>query len=143
MGKELYEAVQRGEAADGAEGLLAALSLALERVRTERVVGLAQAEFEEGLWVSDDQAWLDADLDGLALAARDTADLDFPVRYRAGDVVVLLGMGEDGEPYLLLEQGMTPVETLGLRLEPGVEVPCDVDAPPASLVLTNGTVLLP
>ena len=104
MGKELYEAVQRGEAADGAEGLLAALSLALERVRTERVVGLAQAEFEEGLWVSDDQAWLDADLDGLALAARDTADLDFPVRYRAGDVVVLLGMGEDGEPYLLLEQ---------------------------------------
>ncbi len=143
MGKELFEAVQRGEAVRGAEGLLAAFSRALERVRTERAAGLAQAEFEEGLWVADDGAWLDADLDDLALAARDAGELDFPVRYRAGDLVVLLGLGEDGEPYLLLEQGTAVVETLGLRLEPGVEVPCDVDAPPASLVLDDGMVLRP
>ena len=143
MSRELYESIQKGEADSGAEGLLGAFVQVLTRVRQEQAGGLAQSEYEEGLWVEENEAWLDADLDDLSLAARDGAERDFPVRYRGKGLVVLLGLGEDGEPYLLLEEGEGPVEVLGLVLEKGIEQACQLDAPPVELVLASGEILRP
>ncbi len=144
MSRALYESILEGEAFLGAEGLLAAFAAAASTVRAEGASGLAQAEFEEGLHL-DDRAtpWLDADLDGLSVAARDEADLDFPVRYRGAGRTVLLGLDEDGECYALLESGAGPVEVLGVVLAVGVEVRIDLESPPAALRLEDGTVLLP
>ena len=144
MSKSLYESLLAGEPTLGAEGLLSAFATAAARVRAERETGLAQAEYEEGLWVDlAGEPWLDADLDDLALAARDTAELDFPVRYHGGGFTVLLGLDEEGEAYALLEAGEGPVEVLGAVLSPGVEVRVELDAPPGELQLTDGTVLRP
>lgn len=144
MSKSLYESLLKGEPTVGAEGLLAAFATAAATVRREQPTGLAQREFDEGLYVDEQaQPWLDADLDDLALAARDTADLEFPVRYRGGGLTLLLGLDEDGEAYALLESGDGAVEALGVTLPVGVEVQVVLDAPPGQIQLSDGTVLRP
>lgn len=144
MSRSLYEALLRGEPTAGPAGLLGAFAAAASRVREQRATGLAQAEFEEGQWVDDAaQPWLDADLDDLALAARDTADLDFPVRYRGAGLTVLLGLDEDGRTYGLLEVGPGPVRLAGQSLAVGVEVRVSFDEPPQVLILDDGTRLEP
>ncbi len=144
MSRSLYESLMAGEPSGGAEGLMAAFATAAARVRAQRETGLAQAEFEEGYWVDlSGEPWLDADLDDLALAARDTADLDFPVRYSGGGFTVLLGLDEDGGAYALLEAGDGVVQVLGVVLSAGVEVRVDLETPPGELQLGNGTVLRP
>ena len=144
MSKTLYESLLAGEPTEGPAGLLGAFARAAETVRREQRSGLAQAEFEDGLYVDETgEPWLDADLDGLALAARDAADLDFPVRYSGGGLTVLLGLDEQGRSYALLERGDGPVEVLGVVLYPGVEQPVDVDAPPSELSTSDGTTLVP
>ena len=132
MSRELYESIQKGEADSGAEGLLGAFVQVLTRVRQEQAGGLAQSEYEEGLWVEENEAWI--------LTHPEMKPL---VRYRGKGLVVLLGLGEDGEPYLLLEEGEGPVEVLGLVLEKGIEQACQLDAPPVELVLASGEVLRP
>lgn len=144
MSKTLYESLLAGEPTEGPAGLLGAFARAAENVRREQRSGLAQAEFEDGLYVDEtSEPWLDADLDDLALAARDAPDLDFPVRYRGGGLTVLLGLDEQGRAYALLERGDGPIEVLGVVLHPGVEHPVNVDTPPPVLSTSDGTRLVP
>ncbi len=144
MSRDLYEALFDCSAAEKISPDAAWMSLLSQTaadLRAWRADGLAEAEFEEGLWVEADPARAAA-VAPLRLAASDDAELDWPVTYRSGPWSVLLSLDASGQPYGILLEGpglaTLRIAAALLDLDVGEEQPLpDLDAPPATIILID------
>ena len=116
---------------------LTALGEALEQKRTWIEGSLAQAEFEEGLYLDEEEAWEMANQETTALAADDSKPLTFPTEYHGGPWRIVLKRLSDGRPALRIDQGRDNAEILiqddWVHIRKGEELVVDLDEPPLQL----------
>lgn len=112
--------------------LVLAFAKAAEAHRDWLEGSLAQAEYEEGLYVDEDEVEALVDQDEARLAA-DTGPRLLPAEYAGGGFVVRMGLTALGATYVELVSGPGGLQVFGLDLEPGQRAEVEVD-PPAELV---------
>ena len=115
MSRELYESLLSGQKQENPEASwLATVGAALREELEWRADSLAQAEFEEGLYHNEEDAWALAKAEISALAAEDKPPLRFPAQYHGGPWRIVLKRRADGTPVLRIDMG-----------EENAEVPID------------------
>ena len=153
MSQELYESLLNGDTetqkSEEAQWL-ARLSTALREELHWRKNSLAQAEFEEGLYHNEEDAWALSRAEVTALAADDQPALTFPTHYHGGPWRIILKRQQDGTPALRIDLGESNAEVLieeeWIHAELGVELPLpQLSEPPLQLhlrILGGGSWLL-
>ncbi|MFT5680541.1 MAG: hypothetical protein ACI8RZ_001447 [Myxococcota bacterium] len=144
MSRKLYESLfdpTEAEKVGEDAAWMSLLTQTAAELRAWRTESLAEAEFEEGLWVEDDPQ-LSSEVVPLRLAASDNSERDWPVTYRGGSWAALLSLDASGQPYVVLLSGpgiaILHIGEAVLKLEPGKERPLpDLDAPPASILVID------
>lgn len=129
---------------------LSKLGTALQEKRAWIGESLATAEFEEGLYLNDDEAWEMAQLETMELAAEDKKALTFPTHYHGGPWRIVLKRQADGTPVVRIDQGMENAEILindaWIHVAKDQEVPVpDLQEPPLQLhirILGEGSWLI-
>jgi len=153
MSQDMYESILSGdiESQQGEEAQwLACFSSALREELNWRSESLAQAEFEEGLYHNEEDAWALAKAEVSALAADDKPSLRFPTQYHGGPWKIVLKRQADGTPALRIDLGESNAEVLiegeWLHAKKGVELPLpQLSEPPLQLhirILGGGSWLL-
>ena len=116
---------------------LMALGASLQEQRSWMKGSLAQAEFDEGLYVDDEEAWELANQATVSLAAEDTKPLGFPTEYQGGPWRIVLKRLADGRPALRIDQGRENAEVLiqdeWVHIRKGQELVVDLEEPPLQL----------
>ena len=116
---------------------LTALGKSLAQRKTWMEGSLAQAEFEEGLYMNEEEAWEMANHESASLAADDSKPLAFPTEYRGGPWRIVLKRLTDGRPALRIDQGRENAEVLirdeWVHIRKGEETVVELDEPPLQL----------
>ena len=98
---------------------------------------LAQAEFEEGLYMNEEEAWEMANQETASLAADDSKPRTFPTEYHGGPWRIVLKRLSDGRPALRIDQGRENAEVLirdeWIHIRKGQELVVELDEPPLQL----------
>ncbi len=130
MSQSLYETLQSPKNAkkEGEEAFwLATLSAGVRTHREWLTGSLAQAEFEEGLYCNEEQAWEMAKKEPAELAADDKPPLTFPAHYHGGPWRIVLKQQESGTTVIRVDLGPenAEVEVNGewIHIKKGEEVP--------------------
>jgi hypothetical protein len=137
MSQSFYQSLQSPETAqkEGAEAAwLATLGAGIRSHREWLAGSLAQAEFEEGLYCNEEQAWEMAKLEPAELAADDKPPLKFPAHYHGGPWRIVLKQQESGMTVIRVDLGPETAEVevngVWIHIQKGVEVPLpDVSEP--------------
>jgi len=147
MSPSIHEILQEDNSPEA--NWLSALGSALEQEKSWVNASLAQAEFEEGLYLDEDEAWELSKQEVAALAADDQKPLQFPTNYHGGPWRIVLKRRADGRPVLRIDQGSDNAEILiqddWVHFKKGQEVEVDLDEPPLQLhirILGEGSWLL-
>lgn len=116
---------------------LIALGDSLEQKRSWMEGSLAQAEFDEGLYLDEEEAWEMANQETVSLAADDSKPLSFPTEYHGGPWRIVLKRLADGRPALRIDQGLENAEVLiqeeWVHIRKGQELVVDLQEPPLQL----------
>jgi len=129
---------------------LAALTAEARSQRAWIADSLAQAEFEEGLYCNEEDAWKMANEERAELAADDKPPLQFPAHYHGGPWRIVLKLQEDGTPAIRVDLGPdnaeVEIEGEWIHVKKGVEKALEgLSEPPLQLkirILGEGSWML-
>jgi hypothetical protein len=153
MSESLYQQLFSPEAAaqESPEAAwLATLGAHLREHREWLTDSLAQAEFAEGLYCNEEDAWNMANQEPAELAAEDKPPLKFPAHYHGGPWRIVLKRQEDGTPAIRVDLGLenaeVEIEGEWIHVKKGVEKALKpMDEPPLQLrirILGEGSWML-